>query len=395
MTPTQLRLARLSDEVAVTGVGETDYIADYAASRAGQQAATDCYGLGALALGRALRDAGIDKSEVDGLITGAPLVYERAAEQYGIEPRWGSSADAVNAVVQAVTAIANGFAETVAIVYGNDQRSVGTAYGGPNAMGGGAFLNYVYYAPWGYTSQGGLYAMMTQRYMQLYGVSSADLGQIAVAQRQHASLNPGAIMRTPITIDDYLSARFITEPLRLYDYCLINDGGVAMILTTKERAAKSPRPVVTIKAVAKADENVDATSMRPRLMNFYHQAHHRVRDDIYNVAGIGPADIDVLGVYDSFSCHILFALEGLGFCAEGEAPAFIRKTGIGPGGGLPVNPHGGHLSHSYMQGWAHQVEMVRQARGEAGERQRPGARHVQYISDVAGKAVSIIYGGTR
>lgn len=394
MSDSQERLARLSGEVAVIGVGETDYPRDYAASRAGQ-VTTDCYGLGARALRRAMDDAGIGKDEIDGLIVGAPLAYERAAEVLGIEPLWGGTADAVNAVVQGVMAIASGLATTVALVYGNDQRSVGTAYGGPNAMGGGAFLNYVYYAPWGYTSQGGLYAMMTQRYLQLHDVPAADLGQIAVAQRQFASLHPQAIMRKPITIDDYLAARYITEPLRLYDYCLINDGGVALILTTKDRARRTPHPVVTLKGLAKADENVDATSMRPRLMNFYHQAHHRVRDRVYDIAGVGPEDIDVLEIYDSFSCHVLFALEGFGFCGEGEAPAFIRKRGIGPGGGLPINTAGGHLSHSYMQGWAHQVEAVQQARGEAGARQRTGARHVQYISDVAGKVVSLIYGGER
>ena len=391
MSTVEERLAKLSDQVAVIGVGETDYPGDYAASRAGQ-VRTDAYGLATTAFSRALADAGMDKSEVDGLIVGQPLAYERTAEILGIEPRWGGSADAVNAIVQSVLVITSRMADTVAVVYGNDQRSVGTAYGGPNAMGGAAFLNYVYYAPWGMTSQGGLYALSTQRYMQLHGTTPEDLGQISVAQRQFASLNPNAVMRKPITLEDYLAAPYIAEPLRLYDYCMINDGGVALILTTKDRARRGPSPAVTIKAVGKADENTDATSLRPRLMTFYHEGHHRVRDQVYNSASIGPDDIDVLGIYDSFSCHVLFALEGFGFCPEGEAGAFIRERGIGPGGGLPINTHGGHLSHSYMQGWAHQVEAVRQARGQCGERQRPGARHVQYISDVAGKVVSVIYG---
>ena len=185
-------------------------------------------------------DAGLAKDDLDGLIVGPPLAYERTAEVLGIEPRWGGSGDAVGALLKGVLAIAAGLASTVALVYGNDLRSVGTAYGGPNAMGGEAILSYVYYAPWGMTSQGALYAMMTQRYMQLHGVSSADLGQVAMAERQFASMNPNAIMRSPITIDDYLSAPFITEPLRLFDYCLINDGGVALILTTRDRAARAP-----------------------------------------------------------------------------------------------------------------------------------------------------------
>lgn len=388
------RLSRLSNEVAVVGVGETDYARDYARSRAGE-AGGDRYRLAAVALKRALADAGLRKDDLDGLIVGPPLAYERSAEILGIEPRWGGSGDAVGALLDGMLAISAGLASTIALVYGNDQRSVGTAYGGPNAMGGEAFLSYVYYAPWGMTSQGALYAMMTQRYMQLHGVSSADLGQVAVAQRQFASVNPNAIMRSPITLDDYLGARFVVEPLRLFDYCLVNDGGVALILTTREQAQRGPAPLVTIAGVGRADEKRDATSLRPRLINFYHEGHRRVSDQVYNAAGVDRADIGALGVYDSFSCHVVYALEGFGFCAEGDAGAFIREKGIGPSGALPVNTSGGHLSESYMQGWAHQVEAVRQARGWCGERQVPRADHVQYISDVAGSVFSVIYRGWR
>ena len=232
-------------------------------------------------------------------------------------------------------------------------------------MGGEAILSYVYHAPWGMTSQGALYAMMTQRYMQLHGVSAADLGQVAVAERQFASLNPNAIMRSPITIDDYLDAPYITEPLRLFDYCLINDGGVALILTTRDRASRSAQPVVTVAGLGRAEEKREATSLRPRLINFYHEGHRLVREQVYNSASVDISDIGALGVYDSFSCHVLYALEGFGFCAEGDAGGFIREKGIGPSGALPVNTSGGHLSESYMQGWAHQVELVRQARGTA------------------------------
>lgn len=387
------RLSRLSNEVAVVGVGESDYGRDYQRSRSG--GSSDRYLLGAVALRRALADAGLGKDDLDGLIVGAPLVYERTAEVFGIEPRWGGSGGAIDAVFQAVMAITAGLASTVALVYGNDQRTVGTAYGGPNAMGGEGILSYVYYAPWGMTSQGALYAMMTQRYMQLYGASAADLGQVAVAQRQFASLNPNAVMRSPITIDDYLNARYITEPLRLFDYCLINDGGVALILTTRDLAARSPQPLVTIAGLGRAEDKMEATSLRPRLINFYHQGHHKVREQVYNTASVDISDIGALGIYDSFSCHVLYALEGFGFCAEGDAGAFIREKGIGPSGALPINTSGGHLSESYMQGWGHQVELVRQARGNVGERQVDRHEYVQYISDVAGSVFSVIYKGWR
>jgi acetyl-CoA acetyltransferase len=384
------RLSRLSNEVAVIGVGETDFGEDYARSRSGN-ARTDRYLCAAVALKRALTDAGLAKDDLDGLIVGPPLAYERTAEVLGIEPRWGGSGDAIGALLEGVLAITAGLASTVALVYGNDQRSVGTAYGGPHAMGGEAILSYVYYAPWGMTSQGALYAMMTQRYMQLHGVTAADLGQVAVAQRQFASMNPNAIMRSPITIDDYLSAPYITEPLRLLDYCLINDGGVALILTTRDRAARSAQPVVTVAGMGRAEEKREATSLRPRLINFYHEGHRLVREQVYNAASVDISDIGALGIYDSFSCHVLYALEGFGFCAEGDAGGFIREKGIGPSGALPVNTSGGHLSESYMQGWAHQVELVRQARGSCGDRQVDRADHVQYISDVAGSVISVIY----
>jgi acetyl-CoA acetyltransferase len=374
----------------VVGVGETDYPADYARARAGERY-SDAYGYATTAFKRAIADAGLTRDEIDGLIVGPTLSYERTAEVLGIEPRWAARSDAVGSIFEGVLAISSGMAECVALVYGNDQRTVGTAYGGPEAMGGAEYLSYVYYAPWGMTSQGALYALMTQRYMQLTGFEERDLGQIAVALRQFSSLNPAAIMPKPITIEDYLTAPYIVEPLRLLDYCLINDGGVALILTTAERARGLPKPLVTIAALARADENIDATSMRPRLMDFYHRGHGLARTDLYAMAGFGPGDVDCLQVYDSFSCHVVYALEGFGFCEPGEVDSFLRERGIGPGGKLPTNTSGGHLSHSYMQGWNHQVEAVRQARGEAGDRQVPQARHIQYISDVAGKTLSVIY----
>jgi acetyl-CoA acetyltransferase len=253
-------------------------------------------------------------------------------------------------------------------------------------------LSYVYYAPWGMTSQGALYALMHQRYMQLHGATSADLGQIAVAQRAWALNNPAAVMKKPISIEDYLSADFIAEPLRLFDYCMINDGGVAIIIAEADRAASITTRNVPIVAVGRADMNEEATSLRPRLIDFYHPAHELAAKQVYEMAGIGPKDIDGVLIYDSFSCHVVYALEGFGFCKIGEAGAFMREVGIGPGGGLPVNSHGGHLSESYMQGWAHQLEAVRRLRGESQGEQYRRCNHVQYISDVGGKVASVIYG---
>lgn len=382
----------MSGQVAVAGVGESDYAADHARSRAGERR-HDGYAFGAFAFRRALIDSGLDRDDIDGLIVGPTLAYERTAETLGIEPRWAAQGDAATAVVEAMLAIHAGLAECVALVYGNDQRTAGTAYGGPAAMGGESYLSYVYYAPWGMTSQGALYALMTRRYMELTGFGEPDLGRVAVAQRQFSSLNPRAIMRKPITLDDYLAAPYIAEPLRLFDYCLINDGGVSLILTTVERARRLTRPLVTIAGVGRADENREASNLRPRLVDFYHRGHELAAAQVYRMAGVGPTDIDALQVYDSFSCHVVYALEGFGFCPAGEVGRFLAESGVGPAGRLPVNTGGGHLSETYMQGWNHQVEAVRQARGEAGAQQVLGAGNVQYVSDVAGKTLSLIYRG--
>ena len=384
------RVHMKSRVAAVVGIGHTDWVGDWTRVRRGERP-DDCYGYGATAFRHALADAGITRGEVDGLIAGPTTAYERLGEVVGINPRWGDQADAVLSVVQACMAIETGAAEVVALIYGNDQRSVGTQYGGPQAMGGDAFLSYIYHAPWGMTSQGALYAMTWRAWMHARGASEADLGEIAVAQRKWSSLNPNAIMRKTITIDDYLASRYVAEPLHLFDYCLINDGGVALIIAEAERARRMVERPIYIEATGRHDLNTGATSLEPRLTNFYLPAQQAVAGQIFNTAGFGPDDIDVFQVYDSFSVHVPLALEGYGYCPVGGVGKFLREDGIGPGGKLPTNTSGGHLSETYMQGWAHQIECVRQARGTAGARQVENCRRVHYSSDVAGKAVSVIY----
>ncbi|WOS65487.1 thiolase family protein [Sinorhizobium fredii] len=384
------RLSAMSRAFSIVGIGETDYAADYEAHRR-ENTPKDSYELAALAFKRALDDCGLERADIDGLVTGPTLAMERTGEILGVNPGFAAQGDAVNAVMQAMLALQSGLAECVAVVYGNAQRSGAIQYGGPQAMGGERFLAYVYYSPWGLTSQGSLYAMMMNRYMHDTGFTEQDLGRIVIGQRAFAALNPGAIMREPLSLEAYLQGRLICEPLRLFDYCLINDGGVAMILTNSERARKLRQPPVSIAGIGRHDINSEATSLRPRLEDFYHQGHARVAEQVYGMAGIGPEDVDGLQIYDSFSAHIPFAIEGFGFCGIGEAARLVREGALAPGGRLPVNTSGGMLSESYMQGWNHQVEAVRQLRLQAGERQLPQPAHVQYLSDVAGKVASVIY----
>jgi acetyl-CoA acetyltransferase len=385
-------MSGLGKVAAVIGVGQSDYVGDYARVKAGEKP-HDSYGYAAVAFNQALADAGISRDDIDGLIVGPTIAYERTGEILGINPTWGGQADAMLAVIEACMAINAGLAHTVALVYGNDQRSAAIQYGGPEAMGGSMFLSYVYHAPWGYTSQGALYAMMFRRFMELTGCTEAQLGEVAVAQRLAASLTPHAIMQKPITIEDYLDSRYICEPLHLFDYCLINDGGVVLIISEAGRAKKiGKKPPVVVHGVGRYDLNRGATSLEPRLLDFYRPAQERCAEQVFNMAGLGPTDMDAVQVYDSFSCHVPFALEGYGYCRSGDVGRFMAEDGISLKGKLPVNTAGGHLSESYMQGWAHQVEAVRQVRGECDAHQVENCRFVHYNSDVAGKAVSIIYG---
>jgi acetyl-CoA acetyltransferase len=376
---------------AIAGVGHSDWIADHAAVRAGSKP-HDSFGYAAIAFIRALEDAGIQKSEIDGVVSGPPTAHERMCEVLGIDPRWGAQADAMMGIQAAALAIHGGLCEVVALVYGNDQRSAAVNYGGANAAGGNAFLSYVYHAPWGFTSQGALYAIMLRRFMHDTGFTERDLAEVAVAQRLHASLNPHALMPKRITTEDYLASHYVTEPLHLFDYCLINDGGVAFIMMSAERARRCRKPPAVIHGIGRHDLSREATSLEPRLTSFYRPAQKAVAEQAFGMAGIAPGDISSLQVYDSFSVHVPLALEGYGYCGYGEAAKFFRDTGISLARGLPINTSGGHLSESYMQGWNHQVEAVRQLRGECGERQVPDCRFVHYCSDVAGKALSIIYG---
>jgi len=375
---------------AVVGVGHTDWVGDWARARAGEKP-TDNYGYGLRAFNAALADSGLKRADIQGLIAGPTTAYERLGEVLSVNPRWGDQADAVLSIVQACMAIETGLADVVAVVYGNDQRTAGTQYGGPQAMGGDAFLSYVYHAPWGLTSQGALYALTFQAWKEARGFQEAELGEIAVAQRGWSSLNPNAIMRKRITVDDYMASPYVCEPLHLLDYCMINDGGVTLILAEADRAKSICANPVYIEGIGRSDLNRGATSLEPRLTDFYLPAQREAAARSYEMAGVGPKDMDVLQVYDSFSVHVALALEGYGYCAIGDAGRFLREQGLGPGQRLPTNTGGGHLSETYMQGWAHQIECVRQLRGTCGERQVPDCRHVHYTSDVAGKAVSLIY----
>lgn len=360
-------LYALKDRYAVVGVGTTPY---------GSFPELDEYGLGAWAFKNAIDDCGLDKNQVDGLGVCRVPSYTRMGEVLGLNPRWTLTLPAHGrmsgiSIVEAVAALNAGLTDYVALIYTNIGRSRRVNYGGDESPN--------IWNPWGFTSPGAGHALMFQRHAQQYGTTGRDLAEVAVAFRHHACLNPDAVMKTPITIDDHENSRYIAAPLRLLDYCLINDGAVCLILTSTERARDLKRPPVRISGIGARETYVES-SLPNFSSNFWYDALQDTAAEVYGMAGIGPQDVDALMCYDNFSPTVLFSLEGMGFCGRGEGGAFVRDGRLKLGGGLPTNTDGGHLSNSYMQGWGLNAEAVRQARGDGGERQVPGCRVVQYVA---------------
>lgn len=323
------------------------------------------------AVALALADASLTKHDVDGLITCRNLgtrdgIDEQIGQLLGLNPKYSATLDYGTgnfSLHLGVMAIMAGFAETIVLTYGTNQRSRGANFA--IAMGGGADLATIA----GLVHIAGPAAMAFRRHQHLYGTTEEQLGGVAVAQREWAQRNPLAIFRQQLSIDDYLAAPYLVEPLRRADLTMISDGGAAIVLTTAQRAHDSPNTPIYVAGMAehaalRADANPD-NLMRPWLAD--------VADRLWRSSGLGPADMDLLYIQDATSVWVLQMLESYGFCKTGEAGPFIADGHTRPGGSLPVNTNGGQLSESYLWGWLHLCEAVRQLRGDCGDRQVPHA----------------------
>jgi acetyl-CoA acetyltransferase len=368
--------------VAVVGVGHTRY---------GRLPEYDSYALGLWALTEALADAGLKFEDIDGLIVNRIPDYQRFCEIAGLDPNYvsitpGQGRFSGICIETAAALIRDGLASTVALVYGNNGRSGGDRYGGAGdtygSGGGGPWF------PYGMTSPGAFHALMARRHMELYGTSADHLGAVAETIRAHAALNPAAVMRAPFTLADYHASRFICEPLHLLDYCLINDGGVALILTSGERARHLSQPPVYLRGYGMATA-LAGSSFPPD--DFWRAPMSKAAAASFAAAGIERSDVSALMIYDNFTPTVLFSLEGFGYCAPGESGPFAAAGNLALGARYPTNTSGGHLSESYMQGWALNVEAVRQVRGVCGERQVKDCAFAHYMA-AAPVCTSIIYG---
>jgi acetyl-CoA acetyltransferase len=363
--------AGIRGKTAIVGVGTT---------RQGEHPGRSAEEIGVEAFQLALADAGIDKTAIDGLITckttegfGVDTAY---GPLLGIDPAYSASLDYGTcnfSLHLAVMAIMAGLASTIAIIYGSNQRTNRVQFTGAANPAGDFTL------PYGYLHMAGPFAMAFRRHQHLHGTTEEQLGHVAVAQREFARLNPMAIFREPLTLDDYLASPYLIAPLRRHDFTMVSDGGAALIVTSADRARDFPKPPAYVLGIAEhaaphANELEDNV-MRPWLSH--------VAQRLYDSSGVSRDDVDVLFVQDPFSVYVLQALETFGFCAPGESGPFVQAGHTRLGGRLPVNTNGGQLSEAYMWGWLHLCEAVRQVRGECGPRQVAGAKVAQYCSTMA------------
>jgi acetyl-CoA acetyltransferase len=322
----------------------------------------------------ALGEAGLDLSDVDGLLVSgsayswSPVVS--VAEYLGIEPRFTVGTNLGGAsfeshVGHAARAVSQGLCEVALITYGSTQRS-NPVPGPPADTRGPEQFERVH----GLATPVGAYALAARRHMHQYGTTPEQLAEVAVAARQWAALNPKAYAREPIEIADVLSSRIIADPLHKLDCCLVTDGGGAVVVTSEAVARGCSRPV-WIRGHGEAHTHLTIANMPDLTVT----PAARSGPAALEMAGMTLADIDLFELYDSFTITVLLTLESLGICGPGEAGDFVSGGRIAPGGDFPLNTNGGGLSycHPGMYGIFLLIEAVRQLRGERGEGQVPGA----------------------
>lgn len=326
----------------------------------------------------ALDDAGLSLGDVDGLFTNGAGQFSasQVAEYLGLRPTWSDSTMAGGAsyevfVSRAAEAIHAGLIDVALVSYGSNQRSARSRrLGGlqEDQMPAGQFE-----VPYGPLNPVSFYAMAARRHIHEHGTTGEQLAEVAVAAREWALLNPKAFRfgDGPLTADDVLASPVVSSPLHTLDCCLVTDGGGAVVLTSLERARDLPQPRVALLGHGEATTHVGMSQVADLTRTGAAESGRRA----FEMAGLGPGDVDVVEVYDSFTVTVLLTLEALGFCPPGESGAFLSDGRARPGGTFPLNTSGGGLSycHPGMFGLLLVVEAVRQLRGAAGPRQVRGA----------------------
>ena len=362
----------LRNKTAIVGVGESEI---------GKVPHMTGLGLNAQAAKCALDDAGLQVSDIDGLLTAYSftepyfMLGTVLCEYLGLKPRYCSSlisGGASPAVMlgHAAAAIAAGLANTVLVCTGENRATGLSRDAAVSALA--AAVGHPYYENHYGPSIPGCYAMIARRYMHEYGITREQLAQVAVTTRRHAGLHPNSHMKQPISINDVLNSKPIASPLNILDCCLISDAAGAFIVTSAERARDCKRKPAYVLGVGEKHTH-EFIVCAESLTQFGAEDSGR---DAYNMAGVGPQDIDVAQLYDCFSIVPVIELEELGFCQRGEGGAFYAAGHADIGGKLPINTHGGMLSHAHAGatgGLLGIIEAVAQLRGGLGARQVEGA----------------------
>lgn len=325
----------------------------------------------------AINDAGIKKSDVDGLVTAFSLVEHTFmhcttfADYFGLNPSFFSSvaiggSTAIWMVAEAAMAIASGQAEVVLCVRGDNTLS------GISSSGMLALIREMCHAefefPYGLTTPGG-YALAAQRYLHDFNAKREGLASVAVTMRKHAGLKENAMNKEPLTVEDVMNSRVIAEPLTKYDCSIISDGGAAFIITTEDKAKELgiEHSLSYLWGMGQGYSHQYLTTL-----NDLNQIYTAVEDSgqkAFQTAGVGPKDVDLAYLYDCFTITVLLELEGLGFVPKGEGGEFALEGRMELGKDLPVNTNGGLLSQAHLGGMHHVVEAALQLRGDAGARQ--------------------------
>src|SRR5256886_5796434 len=350
----------LARRIAIVGVGETRYE---------RRATRDLASLRCEASRAALPDAGLDASAVDGLIVpgaGYAELHELARDlgmrgQFHAASCFHSGTAVVAAPLEAALAIEGRLAHTVlccqGVAWGSERRG---NVGQPHAE---MRMKAAFEIPFGWYPQVVHFAGMARGHRELSGTTEARLGGVAVACRRHAALHDNAILAgEPLALDDYLASPYLAEPFRSADCCLVNDGAGAFVMTSLERARElRADPVVVLGVGCGVVPDGEYSSLRE---DYLATAAVHSAPRAFAMAGIEPADVDFVALYDNFTALVIQQLEDMGFCARGEGGPFVEGGRIELGGALPVNPSGGELAQTFVFSLKHGVETGRQLRGD-------------------------------
>ena len=370
MTATSAELKALRGSAAIVGVGTFGF---------GEAHGFTDMELLARSAHAAVADAGLKMSDIDGLCTASvtSTMWTLPVTEYlGLNPRYvngtmlgGSSF--IAHLLPTMQALQSGQCNAVLVCYGSVQRTA--QFGRAEIAKARRWLDpQPFETPYEPIQPVSAYALAASRHMHEFGTTRSHLAEVAVAARAWAALNPQAFMRDPLSIDDVLNARMVSDPLSVRDCCLVTDGGGAYVLVRADRARHLAKAPVYVLGNATAVWHRQISSMPDLTVTAASQSGR----DAYAMAGLSAKDMNVLELYDAFTINTLLFLEDLGFCKKGEAGAFVEGGAIGPGGRLPVNTNGGGLScvHPGMYGIFALIEAVLQLRGECGARQVVGAK---------------------